>query len=65
MAHRPCRSITHLPRSSPGWPQDPYQGLWPDRRPKFAAFELPQSLDLIALFQAHRLGGLLTPRWLG
>lgn len=65
MAHRSSPSITHLPRSSPGRPQDPHQGLWPDGDPDVSASGMQEGTGLLALFQAIRLGSFLTDRWLG
>ncbi len=65
MARRPFPSIPALPCSSPGRPQDPYQGLWPGGHADISASVQPDGPGLLALFQAIRLGSFLTDRWLG
>lgn len=65
MAHRPSHTIPALPCSSPGRPQDPYQGLWPGGDPDIPVSGMQEGTGLLALFQAIRLGSFLTDRWLG
>ncbi|TPP09711.1 hypothetical protein [Rhizobium glycinendophyticum] len=65
MAHGPSHPITAPSVSSPGRPQDPYQGLWPGEQAALTTSLLPEVQGLLAPLQAIRLGDFLTGRWLG
>ncbi|KQW31856.1 hypothetical protein ASC71_06495 [Rhizobium sp. Root1240] len=63
MAHRPLHS-TSSSRASPGWPQDPYQGLWPGGDPDVSASGMQEGTGLLAPLPAIRFGSVLKARWL-
>ncbi len=66
MAHSNSPPINPLPCSSPGRPQDPYQGLWPGGDPDGSPSGMAEGTSLLALFEAIRTtGSFLKSSWFG